>query len=76
MIETKCSSYLSTNLILESKCRSLDLKGIWVSCGCTLAVEVYQRKVFRDHNNTRDKMYGLSDQIGQTSWTNQSDWFG
>jgi hypothetical protein len=55
MFETKYSSYLSTNLILESKCRSLNLKGIWDSNGCSLAVEIYQRKVLRDHNSTRLK---------------------
>jgi hypothetical protein len=55
MIETKCSSNLSTNSIFESKCRSLNLKGIWASCGCTLVVEVYQRKIFRDHNSIRLK---------------------
>jgi hypothetical protein len=51
--ERKCSSYLSTNSFLESKCRSLNHKRTWFSNGCTLAVEAYQRKVFRDHNNTR-----------------------
>jgi hypothetical protein len=47
--ERKCSRYLSTNSILESKCRSLNLKGTWDSNGCSLAMEIYQRKVFRDH---------------------------
>jgi hypothetical protein len=56
MLETKCSSYMSTNSILEPKFRSLNNKGIWVSYGCTLAVEVYQRKVFKDHNSTRLKI--------------------
>jgi hypothetical protein len=55
MLETKCSSYLSTNLILESKCRILNLKGIWVSYGCTLAVEIYERKVFRDQQQYQTK---------------------
>jgi hypothetical protein len=50
----------------ESKYRSLNLKEIWVSYGCTLAVEVYQRKVFRDHSSTRLKRSRLSDQTGQT----------
>jgi hypothetical protein len=45
MFETKCSSYSSTNLIFESKCRNINLKGIWVTNGCTPAMEVHQRKV-------------------------------
>jgi hypothetical protein len=45
MLKTKCSSYLSTNSILESKCRSLNLKGTWVSNGCTHAMEIYQKKI-------------------------------
>jgi hypothetical protein len=51
--ERNCSSYLSTNSILQSKCRSLNLKGTWGSNGCSLTVEIYQRKDFRDHNSTR-----------------------
>jgi hypothetical protein len=53
--ERKCSSYLSANSILEFKCRSLNLKRTWVFNGCTLVVEIYQTKVFRDHSNTRLK---------------------
>jgi hypothetical protein len=44
MLEIKCSSYLSTNSILESKCRTLNLKGTWGSNGYSLAVEIYQKK--------------------------------
>jgi hypothetical protein len=55
MLETKCSIYLSTNSILESKCRSLNPKGTWGSNGCSLTVKIYQRKYFRDHSNTRLK---------------------
>jgi hypothetical protein len=46
---------LSTNSILKSKCRSLNLKGTWGSNGCSFAVKIYQRKVFRDQRSTRLK---------------------
>jgi hypothetical protein len=55
MLETKCSSYLSTNSMLKSKCRSFNLKGTCGFNGCSLVVEIYQRKTFRDHNSTRVK---------------------
>jgi hypothetical protein len=42
---------------------------------CSLAVEIYQRKVFRVHSSTRLKRCSLSDQTGQTGWTNRSDWY-
>jgi hypothetical protein len=66
MLETKCSSYLSTNSIFESKCRSLNHKGTWISSGCTFAVKVYQRYVFKDHNSSRLKRCRQSHQTGQT----------
>jgi hypothetical protein len=66
MLKTKWLSYLSTNSFLESKCRSLNHKRTWFSNGCTLAVKVYQRKNFRDHNNTKLRRSCLSDQTSQT----------
>jgi hypothetical protein len=42
---------------LSPNVEALILKGTWVSCACTLAVEVYQRYVFIDQSNTRFKRY-------------------
>jgi hypothetical protein len=67
MFETQCSSYLSTHSIFESKYRSHNHKGTWVSCGCTFAMDIYQRYVFRYHNSSRLKRCWLSDQTSQTS---------
>jgi hypothetical protein len=55
MFETQYLSYLSTNLIFKSKCRSHNHKGTWVSCGCTFVVDIYQRYVFRYHSSSRLK---------------------
>jgi hypothetical protein len=62
--KTQCSSYLSTNSIFKSKCRSHNHKGIWVFCGYTFAVDIYQRYVFKNHNSSRLKRCWLSDQTG------------
>jgi hypothetical protein len=53
MLETKCSSYLSTNSFLESKCRSLNVKGTWVSNGCTLLWK-YIKEMFLETTTLQD----------------------
>jgi hypothetical protein len=72
MFETQCSSYLSTNSIFESKYRSFNHKGTCVSYGCTFAMDIYQRYVFRYYSSSRLNRCWLSDQTG---WKNRSDWF-
>jgi hypothetical protein len=55
---------LLTNSIFEFKYRSLNHNGIWVSCGCTFVVDIYQRYVFKYHSSSRLKRCWLSDQTG------------
>jgi hypothetical protein len=60
-LETKCSIYLSTNSILESKCKILNLKGTWgfqwmlTCCGNISKIVFRDKKSFPSKTHYEDK---------------------
>jgi hypothetical protein len=69
--EGKCLKLNAQDICLLTQSSSPNVEALILNeygfpMDCTLAVEVYQRKVFRDHSNTRLKRCWLSDQTGQT----------